>query len=130
MRAISTEATVTQKGEFFLPDSLSCQDTWQHQVQDRYPVIETTGRHTQKRYLPQVGHKKHGAGTGSGAVMELSGSGQTDSMAGYIVRIHTHPSAQQKQITTPIQMGTYHHPGLFFPCDASSGQVTSRACLK
>ena len=65
---------------------------WQHQIHDRDPVVEATGRYTQQRHLTQVSHKKHGAGKCRGTIIDLSCASQANTVTGHIIRVHAHPA--------------------------------------
>ncbi len=58
-------------------------------------MMQSTGRHPQKRHLPQVGHQKHGTGEDGGAVVHFGGPGQADAVPGDVVRVYAHAAAQK-----------------------------------
>jgi hypothetical protein len=48
---VSAKATMAQKGQLSPADSLSTENSGEHQIQNRYPMMQTTGGDTQKRHL-------------------------------------------------------------------------------
>ena len=51
-----------QEGQVLFADMITRQNPGQHQVQDRYRMVQGAGRNSKKRHLTQVGHQEHGAG--------------------------------------------------------------------
>ena len=104
LRTIKAKATMTQEGKFSFADFLSCKNSRQHKIQDCNLMVEAAGGYTEKWHLIQVSYKEHGTRKYGSTVVDFSRSRQPNTMAGYIVRIHTHPTAQQKQIASPVKL--------------------------
>ena len=104
--AVFAKTSVAQEGKFGCADFLTCKNSRQHQIQDCDPMVEAARRYTEKGHLTQISDEEHGAGKHGSAVVELSRSCQPDSIPGNIIRIHTHPAAQQKQVATTVQLAT------------------------
>ena len=67
--------------------------------------MQGAGRHPQQGHFSQVSHQEHGAGQHGGAVVHLGGPGQTDAVAGDVIRVDAHAAGQEQQVAAPAQMG-------------------------
>ena len=61
-------------------------------------MVEGARRYTEKLHPTQISHEEHGTRKHGSAIMNFTGPGQADTIPGNIIRIHTHPAAQQEQV--------------------------------